>query len=128
MLGATVGAVLDERHHQGFTIWRAACRGAGLRISTLVEFTFQLLPTAVIGLLLGGLMVLATGALMRERHARLCIAAHAGCAVTLPLALILCAFLPPVLMLIIDGVLAALAAGLWLMLMRTPSRADRAHP
>lgn len=128
MLGAAAGAALDERHHQGFTTWRAACRGAGLRLSTLVEFTLQLLPLAVIGLLLGGLVVLAAGALMRDRHARLCVAAHAGCAVTLPVALILCAFLPPMLMLAIDGVLAALAAGLWLMLMRTASRGSRAHP
>ena len=128
MLGALTGAVIDERRHLGFTTWRAACRSAGLRISTLVEFTLQLLPLAVIGLLLGGLVVLAAGALMRDRHARLCVAAHAGCAVTLPVALILCAFLPPMLMLAIDGVLAALAAGLWLMLMRTASRGSRAHP
>ncbi|MDF3021812.1 MAG: hypothetical protein K0Q92_3115, partial [Steroidobacteraceae bacterium] len=24
MLGAAAGAALDERHHQGFTTWRAA--------------------------------------------------------------------------------------------------------
>ena len=128
MLGAAAGAALDERHHQGFTTWRAACRGAGLRLSTLVEFTLQLLPLAVIGLLLGGLVVLAAGALMRDRHARLCVAAHAGCAVTLPLALILCAFLPPALMLAIDAILATLAAAVVLMWLRTASRADSAHP
>lgn len=123
-----MGAALDERHHQGFTTWRTACRSVGLRISTLVDFTFQLLPMAVIGLLLGGLVVLACGALMRGRHARLCVAAHAGCAVTLPVALILCAFLPPALMLAIDTALTALAAAFLLMWMRTASRADRTHP
>lgn len=128
MLGAAAGAALDERHHQGFTTWRAACRGAGLRISTLVEFTLQLLPLAVIGLLLGGLVILAAGALMGDRHARLCVAAHAGCAVTLPVALILCAFLPPALMLAIDAILATLAAVVVMIWLRTPSRADSAHP
>ena len=128
MLGALTGAVIDERRHLGFTTWRAACRSAGLRISTLVEFTLQLLPMAVIGLLLGGLVVLAAGAFMRDRHARLCVAAHAGCAVTLPVALILCAFLPPALMLAIDAILATLAALVVLMWLRTPSRADSTHP
>ncbi len=110
MVGAAIGAALDERHHQGFTTWRTACRSVGLRLSTLVDFTFQLLPMAVIGLLLGGLVVLAAGAMMRDGQARLCVAAHAGCAVTLPVALILCAFLPPALMLAIDAMLATLAA------------------
>jgi len=128
MVGAAIGAALDERHHLGFTTWRTACRTAGLHISTLVDFTFQLLPLAVIGLLLGGLVVLAAGALARDHSARLCAAAHAGCAVTLPLALILCAFLPPALMLAIDAVLATLAAMVLLFLLRTPSRAGRAHP
>lgn len=128
MLGAAMGAVLDERHHLGFTTWRTACRGVGVRISTLVDFTLQLLPMAVVGLLLGGLVVLATGALMRDRHARLCVAAHAGCAVTLPVALILCAFLPPALMLAIDAALATAAAVVMLMWSRTPSRVHGAHP
>jgi hypothetical protein len=128
MAGAVLGAMLDQRHHQGFTTWRSACRSAGLRFSTLVDFTLQLLPMAVIGLLLGGLVVLLSGALMRDRHARLCIAAHAGCAVTLPAALVLCAFLPPMWMLTADLVLAAAAAGFMLALLRTPSRAAGAHP
>jgi hypothetical protein len=128
MVGAAIGATFDERHHLGFTTWRTACRTAGLRIPTLVDFTFQLLPMAVIGLLLGGLAVLAAGALARDRHARLCVAAHAGCAVTLPLALILCAFLPPALMLAIDTALATLAAFVMLWMLGTPSRSGGAHP
>jgi hypothetical protein len=128
MLGATIGATFDERRQLGFTVWRSACRTAGLQLSTLVEFTLQLLPMAVIGLLLGGLAVLAAGALFRGRFTPASLAAHAGCAVTLPAALILCAFLPPVLMLAADAVLATLAAVIMLALLRTPSRIAGMHP
>src|SRR5690348_8750957 len=128
MVGAAIGGWLDERHHLGFTTWRSACRAAGLRVSTLIEFTLQLMPMAVIGLLAGGLAVLLAGALLRDRLASASLAAHAGCAVSLPVALILCAFLPPMLMMAADVVLAMLAAVVMLALMRTPSRATRAHP
>jgi hypothetical protein len=127
MVGAVIGAAFDQRHHQGFTTWRAACGAAGLRFGTLIDFTLQLLPTAIIGLLLGGLVVLAAGALAGDRHARTCIAAHAGCALTLPVALILCAFLPPLWMLAADAVIGVAAASV-LMRLRTPSHAAGAHP
>jgi hypothetical protein len=123
MLGAATGAAFDERLRVGFTTWRTACRGIGLRIPTLVDFTLQLLPLAVIGLLLGGLLVLAAGAMSRERDARVCIAAHAGCALSLPVMLVLCALLPPALMLVADALLAALAGAAMLALLRSPSRA-----
>jgi hypothetical protein len=105
MLGALGGGWLDQRHHLGFTIWRAACRSTGLRFASLVDFTVQLLPTALAGVLLGGLAVLVWGLMTRERHAGLCLAAHAGCALTLPLALLLCASaLPLPVMLLADKI------------------------
>ncbi len=128
MAGATIGASLDERFHLGFTTWRSACRTAGLQLTTLVDFTLQLLPMAVIGLLLGGLAVLVTGALLRGRFIRTGLAAHAGCAVSMPVVLILCAFLPPMLMLAADAVLGTVAALVLMKLLRTPSRAAGAHP
>lgn len=128
MVGAAIGGLLDERHHLGFTTWRSACRSAGLRLSTLIEFTLQLLPSAVIGLLSGGIVVLLAGALFRDRFASVSLAAHAGCAVSMPVALILCAFLPPMLMLAVDALLAVLAASVMLALLRSPSHAARAHP
>jgi hypothetical protein len=128
MLGAAIGGLLDERNHLGFTTWRSACRSAGLRFSTLIEFTLQLLPSAVIGLLAGGIIVLVAGALFRDRFASVSLAAHAGCAVSIPVALILCAFLPPMLMLAADAVLAVLAASVMLALLGSPSRTTRAHP
>jgi hypothetical protein len=128
MLGAIAGAACDERHHLGFTTWRTVCRSTQVNIPTLVDFTLQLLPWAVIGLLLGGLAVLAVGVLLRRRFADTCVAAHASCAVTLPAMLVLCAFLPPAWTLAADAVLATLAAWLLLALVRTPSRATGTHP
>lgn len=126
MLGAAIGAAFDEQLRLGFTTWRSACRGLGLRIPTLVDFTLQLLPLAVIGLLLGGLAVLVTGVLSREH--RTSVAAHAGCALSIPVALVLCALLPPAIMLVADVIVAAFAAALLLALLRSPSRAARVNP
>lgn len=128
MGGALLGGWLDERHHLGFTTWRTACRAAGLRIPTLIDFTLQLLPTAVLGLLLAGVAVLLAGAVARRRDPGLYLAAHAGCALSLPVGLVLCALLPPAVMLAADVALATLAALLLLALLRTPSRANGAHP
>lgn len=108
MLGAVAGAALDERHHLGYSTWRTACRSAGPRIPTLIDFTLQLLPSATIGLLLAGLLVLAAGLLLPRRVAKNCAAAHVGCAVTLPAMLMLCALLPPWWMLAADAILATL--------------------
>jgi hypothetical protein len=129
MLAAIAGGLLDERRALGFTTWRAACRTRGLALPTLVDFTLQLLPIAVTGLLLGGLVVLAAGIRARATHARHCLAAHAGCALTLPLALLLCAgTLPLPLMWLTDFLITALAAWLLLRLANPAPRAGAAHP
>ncbi len=111
MLGAVAGGWVDQVHHLGFTTWRAACRTSGLRFASLVDFTVQLLPTAILGLLLGGLALLAWGSFARDRNPGPYLAAHAGCALTLPLALLLCASaLPLPVMLLADLTIAVLAA------------------
>jgi hypothetical protein len=129
LLGALAGGWLDQRNHFGFSTWRAACRSSGLRLSTLLEFTLQLLPMALAGLLAGGLALLAWGALERGRHAGLCLAAHAGCALTLPLMLLMCASaLPLPMMLLADLSITGLAALLLWRLMQPIPRAAAAHP
>lgn len=128
MMGAVIGAAVDERLHQGFTTWRAVCRSAGLGLPTLVDFTVQLMPFALTGMLLAGLALLVLGAFEHGRGAITCVAAHAGCAVTLPAGLVLCALLPPAVMLALDAVLAALAAWLVFGLMRSASRTADTHP
>jgi hypothetical protein len=126
MAGASLGAWFDESAQLGFTTWRSACRAAGLRFSSLAEFTMQLLPTAVLGLLAGGLALLLISVVTRAVSARHCLAAHAGCALSLPLGLLLCASpLPVPLMLVSDVAVSALAAT-WLL--RTPSRFSPVHP
>jgi hypothetical protein len=131
MIGAVLGGVLDEKHHLGFTQWQASCRASGLRIATLFDFTWQLLPLALAGLLLGGLGVLAWGIVTRgrQRGGGECLAAHAGCALTLPLALLLCAMpLPLPLMMLVDVTLATLAALLLSAVLRRGSPPPALHP
>jgi hypothetical protein len=59
--------MIDERTHLGFTNWRSACRASGLSIESLTFFTFELLPTAVVGALVGALLVLAVAIQSRHR-------------------------------------------------------------
>jgi hypothetical protein len=112
---AVLGAWLDERRALGFTVWRSACRASGLSPSSLATFTLELMPTAVIGVLLGGLIVLLAGFGRRRSSARDAVAAHAGCVIAMPAGVLLCAStLPWPLMLAAEGALAALAAaGVW---------------
>jgi hypothetical protein len=127
MTAAFLGASIDERLHLGFTTWRASCRAAGFRFGSVIDFTLQLLPFAVIGLLLGGLALIAHG-LLHSRHSRSadCLAAHAGCALSLPVSLALCAAPVPVpLMLMLDTALAILAA---ILLLRIASPPAAIHP
>lgn len=117
MLGALAGGWLDERLRLGFSAWRSACRASGIGLSSLVHFTLQLMPFALIGLLCGGAVVLAIAMLgpRDSMHARACLAAHAGCALTLPLGLLICATtLPLPAMLLADVALSALAASMLL--------------
>jgi hypothetical protein len=104
MAFAAAGATLDELGHQGFSIWRSACRAAGLSVSSLLVFTFELLPMAVLGALLGGLVVQYWGLQRRRRAgtARASLAAHGGCFLGMAAGLPLCALPVP-----LPGALAA---------------------
>lgn len=95
---ALLGGLVDERIHLGFTNWRSACRAAGLSLSSLTYFTLELLPTAVIGALLGGLLILAPAFAASQQAPSVgsCLAAHAGCAIAMPAGLILCALALPI--------------------------------
>jgi hypothetical protein len=112
---AALGAGLDERRALGFTIWRGACRASGVSLSSLATFTLELLPTAVVGVLLGGVLVLAAGSRARAGAARGALAAHAGCVLAMPVGLLLCASAWPwPLTLTAEAALAALiAASVW---------------
>jgi len=127
---ASLGAWLDERRALGFTIWREACRAGGISWPSLATFTLELLPTAVIGALLGGLLVLCVGARGRPAGARGALAAHAGCALAMPIGVLLCASsLPWPLTLAAETVLAALVAGSawWLTRIRKATYARAPH-
>jgi hypothetical protein len=110
---AVLGGLVDEHTHLGFTNWQSACRASGLSVRSVTYFTFELLPSAVLGALLGGLLVLLLAFVSRHRaqNARRCLAAHAGCALAMPLGLVLCAMALPVpLMLVAEVALAVTAA------------------
>ena len=111
---AVVGGIVDERAHLGFTNWRSACRASGVSLQSLTYFTLELLPTAVVGALLGGVLVLIGAFLSRHgRGSADCLAAHAGCAIAMPVGLVLCSLAMPVpLMLVAEVALAGLAAAL----------------
>ena len=128
-IGAFAGAWLDERTHLGFSQWRSACRAAGLAPASLMHFTLELLPNMIVGTLLGGLLLVALGLVLRSRRdlAHACAAAHLGCALAMPLAFLLCALaLPAGAMFAVDVALAAGAAALALRFM--PSRVNRVTP
>jgi hypothetical protein len=129
-LGAIAGGSLDERLHLGFTNWRSACRASGLSASSLLHFTLELLPLAVIGMLAGGVLLLCIGFFVRTRHdaARACGAAHLGCAVAMPLSVLLCVTLPVGAMLVIDFVLAAGVAAIAWRAFPRPAKRVPAHP
>ena len=108
------GGWIDEQARLGFSNWRAACRAAGFSLQSIAWFTFELLPGALIGALMGGLCVLLYGVLARRRHhgAHAALAAHAGCALAMVAGLFLCALaLPVTLVLGIEALLASIAAG-----------------
>ena len=96
MTGAVLGASVDERMHFGYSNWVSVCRASGFRIESLISFTFDLLPMALIGMLIGGLVLQFVGATLWFRHggARVALAAHAGCALGMLAALLLCALAP----------------------------------
>ena len=111
LAGAVAGALYDEHDHLGFTNWRSACRATGLSLRSALTFSLQLLPTAIAGLLAGGLALQLIGFTLRNRgQANTCLAAHAGCALTMPIGMALCAQSLPLPMMIAADVLLAAAA------------------
>jgi hypothetical protein len=113
MAGALVGVAVDEWRHLGFSNWLSACRSAALSPASLVVFTFELLPSAIVGFLLAALAVQITGMLMRrvECVAEATLAAHSGCLFGMAAGLLLCTLVPPLpWMLAAEALLAALAA------------------
>lgn len=96
MAFAAAGAWVDERSHLGFSSWRSACRAAGFRLESLVVFTLDLLPGALIGGLLGFLLLQFLVALLwfRDGGARMTLAAHGGCLVGMASGLLLCSVIP----------------------------------
>jgi hypothetical protein len=96
MAFAAAGAWIDERTHLGFSNWRSACRAAGLSPQSLIAFTFELLPAALIGALLGMMALQFSAALFwfRAGGARMTLAAHGGCLLGMTAGLLLCSALP----------------------------------
>jgi hypothetical protein len=130
-LGVTIGALVDERRQAGFSTWRSACRAAGVDFGSLLSFTWQLLPHAIIGLLIGGIAVQILGWVFRDRGTTVeeCAATHLGCLLAMPVALLLCAQpIPAIAMPFADTLLATALA---LSLLRPVSgrrSAGRFHP
>jgi hypothetical protein len=93
---AAAGAWVDERTHLGFTTWRSACRAAGFSLHSLIVFTFDLLPVALSGALLGSIVLqfLVAALWFRPGGARMTLAAHSGCMVGMAAGLLLCPVLP----------------------------------
>jgi len=98
MLLAVLGAALDEHRNLGFSTWRNACRSSGLSLSSLFTFTLDLLPSAVIGALAGGVLLQLLGICLRHRRgvATASLAAHGGCSLGMAAGLPLCVLPVPV--------------------------------
>ena len=127
MACAALGAMVDQRRAMGFTIWRSACRAAGLSLHSVAAFTLELLPTAVIGALLGGLIVLAAGFRRRGSFARGALAAHSGCVLAMPAGLLLCALAWPWPLTLAADVVVTTCAALsvwWITRIRKAAYAD----
>jgi hypothetical protein len=130
-LGATAGALVDERSTFGFSTWRSACRVDGVGLVSLFSFTWQLLPYAISGLLLGGLAVQILGWALRDRGttAEECVATHLGCLLAMPLALLLCSQSMPVIAMPVVDALLATAAAVWVHQLISSCRGPgRVHP
>ena len=114
---AIAGAFVDEQLHQGYSTWRSACLAAGVSFASLIVFTVQLIPTAVVGALAGGLAVQALGLWQRRRPGAACesLAAHGGCIAGMAAGLVLCASAVPLPWMLAAEV-ALTAAGAWLLL------------
>ena len=121
---AVLGGLVDEWSHLGFSQWRSACRASGLTLEALAQFTLQLLPNAVLGALLGGVLVLGIGILRRDQAcAADALGAHAGCVVGMAAGLLLCTLPLPVPVLL-AGELALTVALAWFLRRFVPIRAS----
>lgn len=130
-LGLLGGALLDERRNLGFTNWAAACRADGATLQSILVFTRELLPSAIVGLLVGGLLILLAAIITRHnsQSTRSCLAAHLGCVAAMPLMLPVCVLaLPPAVTLLADALLAVLATVFALRLISHRPRTFAAHP
>lgn len=129
-LGAIIGGLIDERVRLGYTTWRSACRATGISFASVFHFTLELLPNAVIGALLGALTVQGIAFMLRPHHASACLAAHLGCAITMPAGLALCALALPIPLMLLLDLLLALAVALLLHALLTRNSPDTVplHP
>jgi hypothetical protein len=127
-VGTAIGAWLDESARLGLSTWRSACRVQGISLTSVMQFTWQLLPNAILGALLGGLAVVCLGYRWRRcSRAEECLMAHVGCVLAMPLALLACSLsLPVSLMPVVDAGLGGATALLLWKLFR-PQR-PTAHP
>jgi len=123
--GALIGGTIDERARLGFTIWKSACRAAGYSMASVISFTLQLLPNAVVGALLGALLVQGVAFSSRHRLGSVddCLAAHAGCALAMPVGLILCVVSLPVAVMLVAEIALAVAAASVVLRTRAAARA-----
>jgi hypothetical protein len=119
---AVVGAWFDERTHLGFSNWRSACRASGLSFTSLVSFTFDLMPYAMAGALFGFFVLQFAAAALwyRAGGARAALAPHAGCALGMTVGLPLCALTSSVPAMLLAE--ALIAAGTAVLLCRKPDR------
>jgi hypothetical protein len=110
MTCAIAGAWIDERTHLGYSIWRSACRSAGLSVESLISFTFDLLPAALIGALSGALLLQFVAAVTWRRvGARVALASHAGCAAGMAAGSLLCVVLPSIPLMLATELLVTMA-------------------
>lgn len=127
-VGAVLGGLVDERTRLGFTIWRSACRASGVSFASVISFTLQLLPNAIVGALLGALLVQAIAFSTRHRDGSVqaCLAAHAGCAIAMPAGLILCTLALPWGLMVLGEIALALFVATCLLALRARD-ADTRH-
>jgi hypothetical protein len=123
MASGALGAVADERLHLGFSNWRSACRAGGLTLESLVIFTLDLLPLALVGMLLGAVAMQFMSAVFwfRRGGPRMALAAHGGCALGMTSGLLLCTQLSSVPLML--GTELAVTIGVALLLCAPRGRA-----
>ena len=127
-VGAVLGGLVDERARLGFSIWRGACRASGVSFASVISFTFQLLPNAIVGALLGALLVQVIAFSTRHRNGSVpaCLAAHAGCAIAMPVGLILCTLALPWGLMVLGEIALAILVATCLLALRARD-ADARH-